>query len=61
MILEYLDAREWDNEPHVSLIEIKHTTCAVFTVNGHPLLYDVQDIVWNGMDKLAERDNWRQY
>lgn len=61
-ILGYLTADdEWEKEPVITTFELKGIHCVAFTVNRHPLVYDIDEILWYGLETIAVRDNWRQY
>ena len=61
MVIEFLEAHDYDNEPHITTFELKGCWYVAFRLNSKPFIYDFQDIVWNGMHKLEERDNWEKY
>ena len=61
-IINYLTADdEWETNPVVSVFELKGIWVVAFTVNKHPLIYDIDEILWYGLDNIAKRDNWRQW
>lgn len=61
-LINYLEADDvGETEPHVTMFELNSQQVICFTVNGHPICYDLFDVLWNGLDVLRVRDNWRQY
>ena len=60
-ILEFLSDEIESQEPYLTSIELNGSWYAIFTINGKALLYDYLDIIQYGMEKLSEKDNWRQY
>lgn len=61
-IINYLQADDVDErEPHVTTFELDGIQVVCFTINHHPLCYDVDEILWYGLETIRERDNWRQY
>lgn len=57
-LIDYLREECGEPEPNVTAFKLGSFILIVFIVNGVPFTYDSKELLYEGFEKLDERDRW---